>query len=155
MEDTFLYIKNDGITQIGEFFIQPSSDDLEVSLLKDAAGVYSPRSYINNAAGYNYYNCNELYRLVGYLDGWTKLICTSGKAPKGWMGAKCRIIKVSNGSIVAETGWKYNKEEAASVVAMTSHFTIAFTYYCKGSTQEWNGSSYWQHATYPTPNLDG
>ena len=147
--------KKDGITQIGEFFIQPSSDDLEVSLLKDAAGVYSPRSYINNAAGYNYYNCNELYRLGGYLDGWTKLICTSGKAPKGWMGAKCRIIKVSNGSIVAETGWKYNKEEAASVVAMTSHFTIAFTYYCKGSTQEWNGSSYWQHATYPTPNLDG
>ena len=51
MEDTFLYIKKDGITQIGEFFIQPSSDDLEVSLLKDAAGVYSPRSYINNAAG--------------------------------------------------------------------------------------------------------
>lgn len=140
--------ESDGEKVIGEFYISPPASDTPMTRGTNTTGA----TITINVNGRLYYNQNS-----GSGDGnrayASTRIWTSSNVSGGSMGAKARVYGAGDNKLKAESDWAYNSNNSSSLTATTSHWTLYGTYYSKGSTKEWMGTGYWQHATAQTPNF--
>lgn len=138
--------ESDGKTVIGEFYISPPATDLPMTRgTSTTGGIITIDVY-----GTTYRNQNS-----GSGDGARAYATTTIWADRtvsgGSMGAQARVYGAGDNKLKAQSDWVYNSGYSTSLTATTSHWTLYGTYYSKGSTREWTGTQYWQHATAQTP----
>ena len=74
------------------------------------------------------------------------------QVPTGYMGARARLY-TSSGSLKASTDWKFNDQEAKSMLSFDSFSVSSGYYYSKGEVKFYNGNGYTAVSSNSTPNL--
>lgn len=73
-------------------------------------------------------------------------------AAPGWIGARARLYR-SNGSLVSQSGWRYNDRAMPTIAASTYQRPGPGVYYAKGLTTAWDGrGSYKTYNTFRSLN---
>lgn len=123
-----------------------------------AAGTaYGLQAYYGPVGGYSYWNQSYIVtatgtdsaRVINSVDG-------SGNAPGGYMGVLARGYNANSGALVCSYGWQYSPGSTHSMNYLcTFTGSSSSSYYSRGQTKAWTGTSYNTYATFASPNQNG
>lgn len=125
---------------------------MSLSIASAATASSNTRYYI--LGGYSYQNFALVTANGGAWAGTFIGTQDYSSVPTGYMAAKAYLYDATTGAIIKQTDWIYNTQSSGGYSISTAHSTVSSTYYGKGSTSGWNGSSYYPtYSTYNTPNV--
>lgn len=114
---------------------------------------YGPYS----VGGYSYKNQAAIMTNTPAGDqGRTVVQSQSGNVPSGWMGAKARAYRTSNGALACDGSITYNSGPVVEM-SVPCFFTgvVGAGYHSLGTSYGWNGSGYNSWGTYKSPSQNG
>jgi len=116
-----------------------------------------PTFRYSDFGGYTYDSWHEIWIDKGSTPntamGYTEVKTSNlSNAPAGYMGTSAYLYN-SAGTLIANTGWKYNSSSANMLYSLTQSTTTKGTYYSHGYTQAYNGNGYHTYRANRSPNM--